>query len=422
MERLGAVLPDRRAWPVAVALMDLNDFKLINDNHGHAVGDEILRQAAARLTGAVRAEDLVVRLGGDEFAIVATGFNEAHRDAFVARVLGAFDAPLEAAGERFTVTASVGIVLAEPSQTAGALLAHADAAMYRSKEDKQATSGVTFLQDAERRRVIRQLSIREQIASPNLDQFRVHYQPIVDLGTGRVRGLEALLRWTHPELGPIGPDVFIPLAEQAGSIAALGQFVLTTAATDLARMQWRERTDELFVSVNVSPRQLSRDGFAHEVLADLEACGVAPDQIVLEITEQSYASNLTPVEDALAELTAAGITIAIDDFGTGYSTLRYLQRLRPKVVKIDRSFIAELTTDPASRPLVSAVHTMGRSLGLRIVAEGIETPEQLHFLQGIGCELGQGYLFSPPQPVEEIPAILAAVYFDRRGRVARVGR
>ncbi len=421
MERLTTVLPDEIHWPVAVALLDLNDFKLINDNHGHAVGDEILRQAAARLVNSVRAEDLVVRLGGDEFAVVATGFAESHRDAFVARLLGAFETPLEASGDRFSVAASVGIVVAEPAQSAGALLAHADAAMYRAKEDKQATSGVTFLKDAERQKVIRHLNIREQVANPDLNQFHVHYQPIVDLATGRIRGFEALLRWTHPELGPIGPDVFIPLAEQAGSISVLGQYVLTTAAADLARIQWRHR-ERLFVSVNVSPRQLTREGFADEVLADLAACGVAPDQVALEITEQSYASNLTPVEDALAQLSAAGITVAIDDFGTGYSTLRYLQRLRPKVVKIDRSFIADLATDAAARQLVSAVHTMGQTLGLRVVAEGIETPAQLEFLQGINCQLAQGYLFSPPKPVDEIPAILATNYLDRRATLARLAR
>jgi EAL domain-containing protein (putative c-di-GMP-specific phosphodiesterase class I) len=320
------------------------------------------------------------------------------------------------------VAASVGIVVAEPSQTPGALLAHADAAMYRAKEDKQSTSGVTFLEDAERRRVIRHLSIREQIAKPDLSQFQVHYQPIVDLATGRTRGFEALLRWTHPEFGSIRPDVFIPLAEQAGSISTLGQYVLTTAAADLARIQWRRRGERLFVSVNASPRQLTRDGFADGVLADLAACGVAPDQIALEITEQSYASNLTPVEDALAQLTAAGITVAIDDFGTGYSTLRYLQRLRPKVVKVDRSFISALSTDPSAGQLVSAVHTMAQTLGLRMVAEGIETPAQLEFLQSIGCGLGQGYLFSPPRPIEEVPAMLGVSYLERRARPARLGR
>jgi diguanylate cyclase (GGDEF)-like protein len=421
MERLSEVLADESQWPVAVALLDLNDFKLINDNHGHAVGDEILRRAADRLVDSVRGDDLVVRLGGDEFAVVATQFSESHRDPFVARLLGALEAPLEAGGGQFQVAASVGIVVAEPAQTAGALLAHADAAMYRAKEDKQATSGVTFLEDAERRRVIRHLSIREQIANPDLSQFQVHYQPIVDLATGRTRGFEALLRWMHPEFGAVRPDVFIPLAEQAGSITTLGQYVLSTAAADLARMQWRHRSDRLFVSVNVSPRQLMRQGFANEVLAELAAHGVAPDQIALEITEQAYTSNLTPVENALTELAAAGITVSIDDFGTGYSTLRYLQRLQPKVVKVDRSFISDLSTGPAAGQLISAVHTMAQTLGLRMVAEGIETPAQLEFLQSINCELGQGYLFSPARPFDDVPAMLGAVYSEARAKPSRLG-
>ncbi len=422
MERLTTVLPDRRQWPVAVALLDLNDFKLINDNHGHAVGDEILRQAAARLAGTVRGDDLVVRLGGDEFAVVATGFSEAYREAFVGRLLSAFDAPLEAGGERYTVAASVGIVLAEPSQTAGALLAHADAAMYRAKEDKQTTTGVTILQDAERLEVIRYLNIREQIASPDLSQFQVHYQPIVDLAEGRTRGFEALLRWTHPELGAISPEVFIPLAEQAGSISLLGQYVLTTAAADLSRLAWSHRKDRLFVSVNVSPRQLTRDGFAEEVLADIAACGLAPHQLTLEITEHSFASNLTPVEDTVAQLTEAGIAIAIDDFGMGYSTLRYLQRLRPKVLKVDRGFIAGLADDPDARRLVSAVHTMAQTLGLRVVAEGIETADQLDFLRAIDCELGQGYLFSAAVPASELSPLVQRSHLQQRGKVSRIGR
>jgi diguanylate cyclase (GGDEF)-like protein len=420
MERLTDVLSDQRHWPVAVALLDLNDFKLINDNHGHAVGDEILRRAANRLVDSVRAEDLVVRLGGDEFAVVATRFADSDRDGFVARLLKAFETPLDAGGARFQIAASVGIVVAEPSQTAGGLLAHADAAMYRAKEDKQATSGVTFLEDAERRRVLQHLSIREQIARPDLSQFHVHYQPIVDLASGRTRGFEALLRWAHPEFGPIRPDVFIPLAEQAGSITTLGRFVLSTAAADLARIQWRHRSERLFVSVNVSPRQLVRKGFADEVLADLATSGLDADQIAIEITEQAHASNLAPVEDALAQLSAAGITVSIDDFGTGYSTLRYLQRLRPKVVKVDRSFISNLAADPAAGQLVSAVHTMAQTLGLRMVAEGIETPEQLEFLQSIGCELGQGYLFSPPQPLEEVPTMLGVVYSEPLARPSRL--
>jgi EAL domain-containing protein (putative c-di-GMP-specific phosphodiesterase class I) len=293
MERLSAVLGDRRQWPVAVALLDLNEFKLINDNHGHAVGDQVLCQAAERL------------------------------------------------------------------------------------------------------------------ARTELDQFHVHYQPIVELATGRTRGFEALLRWDHPDMGGIPPDVFIPLAERAGSVDVLGRHVLMTAATDMARLGWRRPDERLFVSVNVSPRELVRDGFADSVLTTLNACGLPPEQLMLEVTEQAFTADLTPVVAELARLSGAGVTIAIDDFGTGYSTLRYVRRLRPGTIKIGRSFIVELPDHEAACRLVDAVQTIAEMLELRTAAEGIETEAQLRFLRGIGCELGQGYLFSAAVPAEEMEPLLA---------------
>lgn len=408
MERLSAVLDDRREWPVAVALLDLNDFKLINDNHGHAVGDQVLRESADRLASVVREDDLVVRLGGDEFAVVGTRILSRSRDGFARRLVDAFEEPISVGETQFRVSVSVGIVLGQAPETPGTLLAHADAAMYRAKEDTPAVSQVHILEPDERSRIVRHLSIREQIIHPALGQFHVHYQPIVELATGRTRGFEALLRWHHPDMGTIAPDVFIPLAERAGSIGALGHHVLTTAARDIARLAWRRRDEQLFVSVNVSPRELVAEPFADSVLATITACGLAPEQLMLEVTEQAFTSNLAPIEAAVRRLAAAGVTIAIDDFGTGYSTLRYVRRLQPRTMKIDRSFIAEAPRDEAACRLVDAVHTMGKTLELRIVAEGIETAEQLRFLQEIGCEFGQGYLFSPAVPAEEMERLLTA--------------
>ena len=412
-ERLTAALEDPRQWPIAVAVLDLNDFKFINDNHGHVIGDEVLCSAAQRLIDTVREEDLIVRLGGDEFAVVGTRIAAEHREPFAQRLLRAFEVPLAVGENRFAVSASVGIVVGEPPQTAGELLAHADAAMYRAKDDKEAHSTVAFLDADERTQMMRHLLIREAIIRPDLAQFRVHYQPIVDLVTGRIIGFESLLRWQHPELGAVPPDVFIPLAERAGSIGVLGDHVLSTTAADLGRIDWRHPDADIRVGINVSPLQLTRPDFADTFLAQLEREGLPATRVTLEITEQALARNLRAVEDTVASLALAGIRIAVDDFGTGYSTLRYLQRLRPSILKIDRSFISGIDTSGESHQLVSAIVTMALTLGLRIVAEGIETAEQLALLRAMGCQLGQGYLFSRAVPIGEAETLLEQAPWDQ---------
>ncbi len=406
MERLAMALSDQRQWPIAVAVLDLNDFKFVNDNHGHVIGDQVLRSAAQRLVDVVRGEDLIVRLGGDEFAVVSTRIAAEHRDPFAERLLRAFDEPLAVGEHRFAISASVGIVIGEPPQTAGELLAHADAAMYRAKDDKEAHTTVAFLDGEERTQMMRHLLIREAIIHPDLSQFHVHYQPLVDLVTGRIVAFESLLRWQHPKLGAVTPDVFIPLAERAGSIGLLGDYVLSTTAADLGRIDWRHPDADIRVGINVSPVQLTRLDFADTFLAQLEREGLPPNRVTLEITEQAFARNLRPVEDAVASLALAGVHIAVDDFGTGYSTLRYLQRLRPSILKIDRSFISGIDTSGESHQLVSAIATMALTLGLNIVAEGIETPEQLALLQAMGCQIGQGFLFSRAVPIGEAETLL----------------
>jgi diguanylate cyclase len=406
MEHLATVLADRRLWPVAIAVLDLNDFKFINDNHGHVVGDEVLCCAAKRLAAAVRERDHVVRLGGDEFAVVTTRMAERHRERFAMRLRGALTVPIEVRNNRFSISASIGIVIGEPPQTADELLAHADAAMYRAKDGKEARSTVAFLDDQQRSEVRRHLLIREAIAKPELSQFHVHYQPIIDMDSGRIVAFESLLRWHHPELGRIPPDVFIPLAERAGTIGLLGDHVLRSAAGDLARMDWCHPDAKVRMGVNVSPHQLTRPDFAERLLAELGAEGLPPSRLTLEVTEQAFAQNLRPIEIAVGALSKVGINIAVDDFGTGYSTMRYLQQLHPSILKIDRSFIAEVTSNPASHKLVSALTTMALTLGLRIVAEGIETEEQFAVLRGMGCHLGQGFLFSPAVPIGQAERLL----------------
>jgi diguanylate cyclase (GGDEF)-like protein len=404
-EWLDQALARASLWPVAIALLDLDDFKLINDNHGHAVGDKVLREIAKRLTQAVRRGDVVARLGGDEFAIVATKVDDAHRNRLAERLVRCFDAPIEVGGQRFIVATSIGIVVGQREESGSGLLSHADAAMYRAKADRAGVSSVKVLSGDDRIDVSRDLRIREEIASPDMRQIHVAYQPVVDLATGRIRGVEALARWKHPDLGSIRPDIFIPFAEQAGSIGAIGDHVLGTALADLVELQ-ALRANRLAVGVNVSPRQLASPGFVDRVLALIEWHSVAADQLVLEITEQAFEADLEPVAEAVGRLAGAGVSIAVDDFGTGYSSLRYLQRLRLEIMKIDRTFVAEMMTCNTSRDLVSAVAAMGTTLGLQVIAEGIETIDQLRILQEINCELGQGYLFSPPMHVSDMARLL----------------
>ncbi|HEX4864618.1 MAG TPA: bifunctional diguanylate cyclase/phosphodiesterase [Acidimicrobiales bacterium] len=406
-ERMEVALQDPSAWPVCVALLDLNDFKLINDNHGHQIGDAVLRELSQRLAGAVRQEDLVVRLGGDEFAVVATRMTEAQTDNLAERLLRCFDLPVIVNGRTFNVGASIGVVVGRPPETATELLADADAAMYQAKDTVSGASRLRVLGSDDRAKVSRHLRIQEGIALPDLDQFRVVYQPIVELRTGRLRGIEALARWSHPELGTINPDTFIPLAEQAGTIGIIGDRVLATAIEDLGRIKREFPLHRLAVGVNVSPRQLADPEFVDRALSLITGNGLHPDQLVLEITEQAFETNLDPVVETVERLADSGVSIAVDDFGTGYSSLRYLERLRLEIMKIDRAFVSNLTSSRSSHDLVVAVAAMGSALGLQIVAEGIETWEHLRMLQSTSCELGQGYLFSKPVSVSDIRVLVA---------------
>ena len=405
-EWLDHALARASLWPVAIALLDLDDFKLINDNHGHATGDQVLKEIARRLTSVVRKGDVVARLGGDEFAIVATRVDETQRTRLAERLLRVFDSPIEIGEQRFIVATSIGIVVGQHGENGSGLLSHADAAMYRAKAGRAGSSTVKVLSGDDRVDVSRDLRIREEIAAPDMHQIHVVYQPVVDLATGRIRGVEALARWHHPELGSLRPDVFIPFAEQAGSIAAIGDHVLATALEDLVQLQAVRPNSRLAVGVNVSPRQLASAGFVERVLALIEWHSLAADQLVLEITEQAFETDLEPVAEAVGRLAAAGVSIAVDDFGTGYSSLRYLQRLSLEIMKIDRTFVSEVMSCSTSRDLVSAVAVMGSTLGLQVIAEGIETIDQLRVLQEINCELGQGYLFSPPMDMTDMARLL----------------
>jgi diguanylate cyclase (GGDEF)-like protein len=392
-----------------VALLDLNDFKDINDTHGHDTGDEVLRHTADRLRHAV-AVGSVARLGGDEFAAFVTRA-DTEGSALADEIVDAFSDPMRIGKRFFQVRASIGIVLDErppgASQRGDAmhLLAHADVAMYEAKSSKSVQDvPVAVLTGRARASAAATIRIRDEVSTPALEQFRLEYQPVVDLQTGEIAGAEALLRWRHPDFGDISPATFIPLAERVGSITALGEHVLTVALDDLAA--WTAAGHELVVGVNVSPRQLTDPAMADHVLALLAARGLRPAQLTIEVTEEALVDDMDPVVSTIAALRAGGISVAVDDFGTGYSSLRYLRRFDANIVKIDREFVQASSSEPRTDALVRSVVSMANALDLVCVAEGIETLDQLALVRSHGCRFGQGFLLDRPMPADSIEQLL----------------
>ncbi|MDX6220389.1 MAG: hypothetical protein QOJ48_2070 [Frankiales bacterium] len=386
--------------PVALALLDLDDFKDVNDTHGHETGDAVLREVARRLRVAAPRGAVVARLGGDEFAVCATGTTTA---ALAGSLAAALDEPVVLGARRFTVTASIGVVVADAGDaTATVALSHVDVAMYEAKARKNPQrSAVVVLDGHARAQAAARVQLRDDVSRPDLTQFRMVYEPTVDLCDGAVTGAEALLRWRHPVLGEIGPAVFIPLAEQVGAIHVLGEHALRTSVTALA--DWLdaaeaggEPLERASIGVNLSPRELGRPGLVdlvREVLLERE---LAPHRLILEITEEALLDDWDTAVEVIRELRALGVEVAVDDFGTGYSSLRYLRRFDTSMVKIDREFVQAVADEPRTRALVASVLDMSRSLELSTVAEGIETLDQLAVLRALGCRFAQGHLFDKP--------------------------
>jgi diguanylate cyclase (GGDEF)-like protein len=395
----------RNTLPVAVMVIDLDRFKEVNDSLGHAAGDELLRQSAQRLRSCVREEDTVARLGGDEFALLlphGSGVDGAVRVA--RRLLDAFAAPVELGGAPVVVTPSIGIsVFPQDGADPDEIVAGADAAMYRAKERGRNTFEI--FSPALRREANERLALEAAMRRGlEREEFVLHYQPKVDVRTGRVTGAEALVRWQHPERGLTFPDFFIPLAEQTGLITHLGEFVIAAACEQL--QAWRAAgLPPLTVAVNVSACQL-REGLAEYVSRALRFADVDGASLELELTESAALESLELTVAQLQELRALGVTCSIDDFGTGYCGLSYLNRLPVDGLKIDRSFITELSS--GSDALVTAVIALGHSLGLKVIAEGVETADQLAYLAERGCDEIQGYLFSRPVPPDEFAALVVA--------------
>jgi diguanylate cyclase (GGDEF)-like protein len=395
---------------VVVLFLDLDLFKVVNDSLGHHAGDALLIDVAGRLQSAVRSGDTLARFGGDEFVIVCDDVRDDEVDALAHRVTSALREPFASEAHQVVVTASIGAALATDSSDPQTLLRDADAAMYRAKE--RGRDQVVLFDEAMHRQADERLQdavgLRRALAR---GEFRTVYQPIIDIATGRTVGVEALVRWEDPERGLIAPGLFIPAAEETGLIVPLGAWVLNDALRQV--QQWREAIPDaggLWVAVNISSRQLQSPGLVEQVAASMHRAGIPPSAVHLEITESAVMNDLEPVVDTLVALRALGLHLAVDDFGTGYSSLTYLKRLPVTTVKIDRSFIGGLggRDDTFDRPLVDAIIRMSESLRLDVIAEGVETPEQLDVLRELGARVAQGFLWSKPLTKEQVPEWMAA--------------
>jgi diguanylate cyclase (GGDEF)-like protein/PAS domain S-box-containing protein len=398
MDRLAQLQKEgkRKSSAVAVLFLDLDGFKWVNDTLGHETGDDLLVQAAKRLCDVVRDVDSVCRLGGDEFVVLLGDIMEPGDAEVVAgNLVAKFREPFAVREHELLVTTSIGIAMfPEHGAVPAELLRNADTAMYFSKESGRNT--YHFFTRRMNHGVSRRLEIEEQIhGALSRGEFSVHYQPVIRLQDNKVVSAEALLRWQNPVLGSVAPDEFIPIAEQTGAINEIGQYVLRKALEDLAC--WRASgNSEFTVAVNFSPRQFRSAELVTDVEERLSETGVPPESLALEITEGVLISGQEATVEALVALRSLGIRTALDDFGTGYSSLSYLRKYPFDLLKIDRSFVNDIIVDPADHRLVSATVSMAHGLGLEVVAEGVETAEQLERLRDIDCEYAQGYVFSEP--------------------------
>jgi diguanylate cyclase (GGDEF)-like protein/PAS domain S-box-containing protein len=388
-----------------VLFIDLNRFKEVNDSLGHAAGDSLLQQVSHRLESCMRPGDVVARLGGDEFVVAANCAGRDAAGAIAQRLLAALTLPFSVHGLEIHVGASIGISLADQdSPTPELLFQNADTAMYRAKA--AGDSAYQFFEPEMSQEVKRKLQLEVAIRRAlDLGQFELYYQPRVDLRTMRVHGMEALLRWNHPEFGQISPLQFIPIAEERGHIVAIGRWVLREACLQTRRFRDRHGL-MLHVSVNISARQLQSGDLVADVEQALQASGLSPDALELELTESALIEDTEQSAMILRRLKQLGITLSLDDFGTGYSSLSYLKRFPVDVMKLDRSFFHEQSFSVGNNNFVKAIIDMAHALGLIVVAEGIETEEVMHALREAACDGGQGYLFARPLPLREFDKFL----------------
>ncbi len=412
------LLQDRLAQAVAYAnrsghqmwvlLIDLDRFKFVNDSLGHKAGDVLLQTIAARLRAAVRETDTVARLSGDEFvAILTEHADETLSPDVVSRIMGALAEPMTLEGKEYSVTCSIGVAVYEANGAAAQqLIEHADIAMYSAK--KLGRNGWQFYQSDMNDEAQERLRIEGALRNAlERDEFVLHYQPQVDLASGAIVGMEALLRWRHPELGMVAPQRFIGLAEETGLIVPIGAWVMRTACAQAKA--WQDAgLPPLRVAVNLSARQFTQPDMVRAVARTLAETGLPPACLELELTESLFVDDVTQAVELLHQLKQLGVALSIDDFGTGYSSLSYLRTFPIDVLKIDRSFVGDIASDADDAAIVVSIIALAHNLQLRVIAEGVETAAQLDFLRAHGCDEMQGYFFSRPVPAEEFEQLVRA--------------
>jgi len=394
-----------------VLVVDLDSFKAVNDSFGHDAGDELLSAVARRFEDALRPGDTIARFGGDEFGLLLDGAGEDQAVEVAQRLLSRLSEPLEVAGRQLSLGASIGIALhPRDGEDADELVRRADVAMYAAKEAGRGR--VETFRHELGRELGESLGLEHELRQAlHRREFRVHYQPNVDLATGEIVGVEALVRWTSPSRGPVPPSQFIPVAEATGLILPLGELVLREACRQTADWQRRGLLPQRFVTwVNVSPRQLVGSAMTALVRDALALADLTPDRLGLEVTETAIVARGAASENARTELQRLhdwGVQLAVDDFGTGFSSLGQLRHFPVDVIKVDRTFVQGVGVDPKDAAITANVVSLAHALGLVAIAEGIESAEQLLAMRRLGCDLGQGFVFARPAPAADIEALLA---------------
>ena len=407
LDRLDQALArrQRHRGVVGVLLLDLDDFKTVNDSLGHAIGDQLLAIVAERLRIITRQDDTVARLGGDEFVVITDGLTDVDVESAAARIASEIGAPIEIEGRELRIRVSIGIAMARNDTVAGELLRDADVALYQAKARGRGR-WVRFdddLRGAAMARLTLEGELRHAIED---DQFVVHYQPVVSLADGSVEGVEALVRWQHPSRGLVPPGDFLQIAEETGLVSEIGRIVLGEATTQARR--WADNgLGDLMISVNLAARQLGSSRVVSEVAAAIGLAGINPARLCLEVTEHALLKDIDAATAVLRDLSDLGVELSVDDFGTGYSSLVYLRRLPVDQLKIDRAFVSGLPTSERDAAIVAGVISLAHSLGLTVVAEGVEDAELAARLLELGCESAQGFLWSPALPPEELELWLA---------------
>ena len=403
--RQATILTQAKDQITTILFIDVDNFKHINDSLGQLKGNQVLAEVAARLAGCVQRDDTVARFGGDQFLILLPNMSEVEQiEAFCQKILTSVSQAISIEGALVFISTSIGIT---QSPTDGSdphvLIQNAEAAMYRSKkEGGNAFHFFTTSMNTESlQRFTMENKLREAIENESLE---VYYQPLIDIKSQSLIGAEALLRWADDELGFISPETFIPIVESMGMINSVGEWVLSTATQQAQR--WQQKFTVPFqIAVNFSAKQFINKDIAHTIEKILKSSKLAPSDLEVEITEQLLMLDKHDVKSRLREIAELGVSLSLDDFGTGYSSLSYLKKFPVKIVKIDRSFIQEVTTDPEDAILTKTIITMAHSLKMKVIAEGVETKEQLDFLSRHGCNVAQGYYFSKPVPAEQFEAL-----------------